>query len=197
MIRRVIQAGHPNLKKPNKVVKDLKSPKIRQLIKDLRNTLYKTGLIGIASPQIGENYMIIITHPRTTKARAFGKVDKLRIYINPKIIFKSKKENLIYEGCGSVGGNIDDGAIFGPVVRPAIIEVEAFDEKGNKFSLRCDGILARVIQHEMDHLNGFEFIERVSDLSLIIMEPFYKKSIRNSKEQRENCKINKIEYKKL
>lgn len=91
MIRKVIEAGHPNLKKKNKIVKKINSPEIKRLIKDLKATMYKTGLIGIASSQIGENYMVFITHPRTTKARRLGKTDKLRVYINPKITFKSKK----------------------------------------------------------------------------------------------------------
>ena len=140
-IKKVIQAGHPGLKNKNKTVKDFNSLIIKKLIKDLKDTMYKTGLIGIASSQIAQNFMIFITHPRTTKARKLGKTDKLRIYINPKIIFRSKHENLIYEGCGSVA----DGAIFGPVSRSREIAIEALDENGQKFRLRCDGILARVI----------------------------------------------------
>lgn len=193
MIRKVIEAGHPNLKKKNKIVKKINSPEIRKLIKDLNATMYKTGLIGIASSQIGENYMIFVTHPRTTKARRLGKTDKLRVYINPKITFKSKQKNIIYEGCGSVAS----GSVFGPVLRPAEIKVEAFDERGNKFSLQADGILARVIQHEYDHLNGIEFIQKISDYNKIIMETYYKKTVRNSKVQLKNCTTTKIEYKNL
>lgn len=197
MVRKVIQAGDPRLKKPNKEIKNLNSSKTKQLIKDLGNTLYKTGLVGIASPQIGENHMIFLTHPRTTKARKIGKEDKLRVFINPKFTFKSKEKNLIYEGCGSMGGHVDNGAIFGPVIRPTEVEIEATDEKGIRFRLRCDGVLARIIQHEMDHLKGVEFIQKVSDYSKIIMELHYKKYIRNSRQQRQNCKITKIEYRKI
>lgn len=190
-VRKVILIGHPKLKKPNKVVKKIKSPKIKKLIKDLRDTMYKSELVGIASSQIGENYMVFITHPRSTKARSLGKIDKMRVYINPKIVFKSKKENVIYEGCGSV----DDGAIFGPVSRPSEIAIEATNEKGQVFRLRCDGILARIIQHEMDHLNGIEFLEKVDDYSKIIARPYYRKNIRNSKTQKQNSKVTKIDYK--
>lgn len=189
MIRKVIQAGHPGLKTKNKLVKNIKSPIIQKLIKDLKNTMYKTGLIGIAANQINENLMIVVTHPRTTKARKLGKKDKLRVFINPTYTFKSKKENLIYEGCGSVGD------IFGPVKRPSEIEIEAFDEMGTKFSLRCDGILARVLQHELDHLSGIEFIEKVTDYSKIISTEFYRKTIRNSREQLKNSTVGKIDYK--
>jgi len=97
-VKKVIQAGHPSLRTENKLVKDFSSPKIKSLIKNLKDSMKKSGLIGIAAPQIAENYMVFVTHPRNTKARKLGKTDKLRVYINPKITFKSKKQNLIYEG---------------------------------------------------------------------------------------------------
>jgi len=192
-IRKVIQAGNSLLKAKNKLVSNYNSPKIQKLIKDLIVTNRKAGLIGIAASQIGKNYMVFVTHPRNTKSRKLGKTDKLRIYINPKITYYSQKKNIIYEGCGSVA----DGAIFGPVLRPEEIEVQAINKKGQKFSLRADGILARVIQHEYDHLRGIEFIQKVSDYSKIVVQAHYRKYIRNSPLQKKNSLITKIEYKKL
>lgn len=192
-VKIIIQAGHPALHKKNKKILDFKSPELNKLCKDLIDTMYKTNLIGIAAPQIAENFMVFATHPRNTKARKLARTDKLRIYINPEIIFKSKKESLIYEGCGSVA----DGKLFGPVSRPQEIEIEAFDENGKEFRLRCDGILARVIQHEYDHLIGQEFITRVDDYKKIMSIEYYKKSIKNSKLQKVNSLITKIEYTKL
>src|SRR3989344_316801 len=125
-VRKVIKAGDPRLKAKNKLVPNFKSPKTKKLIKDLSATMRKVDLIGIAAPQIGENYLIFVTEPRNTKARKLGKEDKLRVYINPKITYKSQKQNLIYEGCGSVSD-------FGPVLRPQEIEVEATDDKGQRF----------------------------------------------------------------
>lgn len=188
-VRKVIQAGHPNLKKKNLLIKNFDSWETKKLIKDLKSTMYKVGLIGIAANQIGENQMIFVTHPRTTKARKMGKKDKLRVFINPRYTFKSKKESIVYEGCGSVGD------IFGPVSRPKEIEIEAIDEIGQKSRLTCDGILARVIQHEMDHLTGIEFIEKVSDYSKIVGTQFYRKNIRNSKAQKRNSQVTIIDYK--
>lgn len=189
-IKKVIQAGDPRLKSKNKLVSKINSPEIQKLVKDLNLSMKKAGLIGIAANQIGENYNVFVTFPRFTKSRRLGKGDKLRVYVNPKFTFKSKKESTIYEGCGSVA----DGAIFGPVSRPKEIEVEAIDEKGQKFSLRANGILARVIQHEMDHLDGVEFIQKVSDYSKIVVYQQYRKVIRNSPLQRRSSKITKIEY---
>lgn len=190
-VRKVIQAGDPRLKAKNKSVTDLNSPITKKIIRDLMHTMPAAGLIGIAANQIGENYMIFVTHYRNTKTRKLGRPDKLRIFINPKITFKSKKNNLIYEGCGSLGD------VFGPVLRPEEIEVEATDERGGGFSLRANGILARVIQHEMDHLNGTEFIEKVSDYSKIVSKKFYRKNIRNSKQQHANSQVTRIDYKLL
>lgn len=135
------------------------------------DAINKTELIGIAAPQIAQNYMIFVTHPRCTKSRSLRRTDILRTYINPKITFNSQKENVIYEGCGSVV----NGDLFGPVSRPEEIEVEALDEKGEKFRLRCNGILARVIQHEYNHLMGVEFLERISDYGKVIVGDYYRK----------------------
>lgn len=189
-VKKVIEAGDPRLKAKNKIVSNFNSSQIQKLIKDLIDTMRKTDLIGIAASQIGENYMVFVTQPRNTQARKLGKTDKLRVYINPKITYKSKNQSLIYEGCGSVG-------LFGPVSRPAEIEVQAIDEKGQRFSLRANGILARVIQHEYDHLQGIEFIQKVNDYSKIIVEDHYRKNIRNSALQRKNSLTTKVEYKKL
>jgi peptide deformylase len=191
--RKVIMAGDPRLKAKNKLVSNYKSSKIQKLVKDLTATMHKTDLIGIAASQIGENYMVFVTEPRNTGSRKLGKTDKLRVYINPKITYQSKKQNVIHEGCGSVAG----GAIFGPVLRPEEIEVQAIDEKGQKFSLRANGILGRVIQHEYDHLRGIEFIQKVSDYGKIVVQAYYRKNIRNSTLQQKNSLITKAEYKKL
>lgn len=191
--RATIQIGHSKLKKQNTEIGNVNLPKIKRLRRDLIDTMNKTGLIGIAAPQIAQNYMIFVTFPRTTKSRSLGKTDILRTYINPKITFKSTKENIIYEGCGSVV----KGNLFGPVSRPEEIEIEALDEKGQKFRLKCNGILARVIQHEYDHLMGIEFMERVNDCKKIMVGDYYRKTIRNSKLQKQNSLITKIDYKKL
>ena len=189
-IRKIIQAGHPSLKTKNRKIVNLKSSNVKKLIKSLKDTMYKTGLIGVAAPQIGENYMIFITHPRNTKARKLFREDVLRVYINPEIVSFSKDKNVIYEGCGS----LVDGELFGPVLRPKEITIEAYDEDGNKFLLACDGLLARVIQHEYDHLMGTEFIQKVSDYNKILDGIFYRKNIRNSKAQTEASKITKVEH---
>jgi len=116
--------------------------------------------------------------------------DKFRVYINPKISYFSKDENIIFEGCGSVL----NGQLFGPVKRPQEITIQAYDQNGKKFQLRCDGILARVIQHEYDHLSGVEFLEKVSDYKQMMAVDYYRKNIRESRDQVEASKITIVEF---
>lgn len=192
-VRPTIQIGHPALKSHNKPIRSFKSKKLNQLIADLRDTMRAEELIGMAAPQIAENFFVFVTEPRKTTSRKLARSDKFRVYINPIIKFFSKDESLFYEGCGSVL----HGELFGPVKRSQIIEVEAFDEHGRKFRLRCDGILARVIQHEMDHLHGIEFLERVSDYKQLMTREYYRERIRNSNEQIEASAITVLEYQQM
>jgi len=194
-VRKTLQIGDPRLKGKNKRVVDFKTPKIRGVIQDCIDTMHDSELIGIAAPQIGENYSIFITEPRKTDTRTGDQVDELRIYINPKIIYFSKAKTIIYEGCGCVG-NINY-YLFGPVKRSKEIVVEAYDLNKQKFSLRCNGLLARVIQHEYDHLNGIEFIEKVDNYQKLVDFSHYVQNIKSSKSQLKASKITLKEVRRL
>lgn len=193
MVKNIIQIGHPALKAENKLIGNIESKQTKQLIQDLRDTLQKNNLIGIAAQQIAENYKIFVTEARNTIYRKLDKEDEFRVYINPKILSVSDDQAIIYEGCGSVL----NGQLFGPVKRPKEITIQAIDESGKKFQLTSDGILARVIQHEFDHLKGIEFLEKVSDYKKLMTDTFYIKNIKNSKRQAENSRITVIEHKML
>ena len=163
------------------------------MIQDLKDTLEEHGLIGIAAPQIGENYHIFVTEARNTAFRTLDKEDIFRVYINPRITWASYRYATIYEGCGSVL----NGKLFGPVIRPSEVTIVAENEKGRRFQLKCDGILSRVIQHEHDHLHGIEFLEKVSNYSQLMTDTYYVQNIKTSKEQVNNSKITIIEHKLL
>lgn len=192
-VREAIQIGHPALKTANQEIVDFSAPELTQLIVDLRDTMRATGLIGIAAPQIGENFRVFVTEPRETDARPADQADEFRVYINPKIVFRSKEEVVIWEGCGSVL----NAKLFGPVKRPKMIEVEARDEKGDKFRFKADGILGRVIQHEQDHLDSSEFTEHVLDYSQLKAVEFYIKDEKNKPEHLEAQKITIKEFRKI
>lgn len=192
-VRKIIQIGHLALKAKNKEIRNFYSMTVKKIIRDLKDTMKKQELIGIAAPQIAENYKIFVTHARNTKSRNLGKEDILRVFINPTITLFSTKKSVIYEGCGSVV----DGNLFGPVERSYEITVEAYDENGKKFQLLCDGILAWVIQHEYDHLYGIEFLEKIIDYKKLMTWNYYSKIIKNSRAQKSASLITKIKYKKF
>lgn len=187
-VQKIIQIGHPALKRKNKTVAHIFSPSVKKTIRDLKDTMYKEGLIGLAAPQIAKNIQIFVTHPRNTDARKLANTDVLRVYVNPLVTSFSPQNNTIYEGCGCVPN------LFGPVERLAEITIQAYDEDGKKFQLICDGILARVIQHEYDHLQGIEFIEKITDSAHIMTREFYIKRMKNSSIQKKASKITKKIY---
>jgi len=192
-IRELLQLGDERLTKENLEIIDFGSEKIKQVIIDLVETMKEKGLVGIAAPQIGENFKIFVTEPRETEFRTKDQADELRVFINPKIIEESEEKVIIYEGCGSVGRS----QIFGPVSRPKTITIEASNENGERFLVKCDGILSRVIQHENDHLSGIEFIEKVSDYTKLVSPEAYGLKIKDSAEQLNNSIITIKEVTKL
>lgn len=189
-IRPTIQIGDPQLKVANKKIVDFTDPKLHQLVQDLTDSMRGAGLIGMAAPQMGENYHVFVTEPRETEFRTKDQTDQLRVYINPKIVTRAPKEIIMFEGCGSVL----NGRLFGPVKRSQQITVEAFDAQERKFRLTCDGLLACIIQHEMDHLNGIEFLEKAADYTQIMATEFYVERIKNSPAQKAASHISIIKH---
>lgn len=179
-VRDTLQIGDLRLKAPNEAIFDFKNEKLKQVVRDLVETMITNDLIGMAAPQIGENFKVFVTQPRKTESRPADQTDELRVYINPVIVSFSSEHVIIYEGCGSVMR----GNLFGPVNRPKEITIEAFGLDGKKFRFQSDGILARVIQHEYDHLSGIEFTEKISDYRKLMSREFYLKDIKNSPEQK-------------
>jgi len=192
-IRDILQIGDPRLKNKNKAIKPSDIKVIKKIIKDLNDTMLKNDIIGIAAPQIGQNYKMFITEPRQTAYRTVDQSDQLRVYINPKIVKYSEDKTNAFEGCGSVSA----ANFFGPVIRSKEITIEAYDQDFNKFSLQCDGLLAIVIQHEYDHLSGIEFIEKISDYKKVVNFDFYNKNIRTSPAQKAAYTITKFNFTKL
>ncbi|MDR0387177.1 MAG: peptide deformylase [Treponema sp.] len=119
-----------------------------ELARNLVETLHEGKGIGLAGPQVGIPERIFAVHVEG---------DVPRIFINPSILETSQELVKYEEGCLSIPG------IYVDVVRPKTVKVQAWNEKGRPFTLEADGILARVIQHEYDHLEGSLFIDRLSE----------------------------------
>ncbi len=114
----------------------------------------KPLLVGLAAPQIGISKRIILVD---VAARGRGEVGDLRVYINPEIISMSKEKSEWYEGCFSTD------RVCGIVSRPTKIKIKAFTKEGQLIEEEHEGYTARIFQHEIDHLNGIEFVTHISD----------------------------------
>ena len=162
MILPIIAYGHPVLKRKAEVInKDY--PKLKELIENMFETMYNASGVGIAAPQIGLSIRLFIvdTNP-------FAEDDSLsdndrnqlksfkKIFINPIIIDEKGDEWSFEEGCLSIP-NIREG-----VLRQKQITIQYHDENFNKHTDSFDGLLARVIQHEYDHIEGVLFTDKLS-----------------------------------
>ncbi|MBI3627799.1 MAG: peptide deformylase [Candidatus Sungbacteria bacterium] len=161
--RTILTNPNPLLRKRAKEVSAaaFKTAALKHAIRDLIATLkVSEDGIGIAAPQIGIAWRIFIVseeakHLSQSRAKENREWKQL-VYINPVITKFSTKKAEGVEGCLSVPGK------YGFVTRPEKVQVEAFDEKGKKFSHGASKFFARVIQHETDHLDGILFIDKVT-----------------------------------
>ncbi|MRN38172.1 peptide deformylase [Neisseria sp. N95_16] len=124
--------------------------RIQTLVKDMFETMYEARGIGLAATQVDVHERVVVMDLTEDKSEP-------RVFINPVIIEK-EGETTYEEGCLSVPG------IYDTVTRAERVKVEALDEKGEKFTLETDGLLAICIQHELDHLMGKVFVEHLSQL---------------------------------
>jgi len=122
--------------------------KIVRLAQAMIESLEVQKGIGLAGPQVNEQLRLFVTHAQD---------DIPRVFINPEIIMTSNDMVPYEEGCLSIPG------VWADVMRPAEITVQAWNENGKPFTLDASGILARVIQHEYDHLRGKLFIDRIAE----------------------------------
>jgi peptide deformylase len=121
---------------------------LSRLIDDLLETLYASRGIGLAAPQIGERRQVLVVD-------LSGNASSPEVFVNPEIL-ASAVPGLVEESCLSVPG------VVGDVVRATTLRVRAWDREGRSFERTVDGMLAVCLQHEMDHLAGKLFIDRLS-----------------------------------
>ena len=144
---RILILGNEALRQKAPPVKKI-GPEYCKIAEDLINALHLGEGIGLAGPQVGLHERIFAVHVEG---------DVPRIFINPSIIETSKETLKYEEGCLSIPG------IYTNVIRPKGVKVQAWNEKGRPFIVEAQGILARVILHEYDHLEGILFIDRIPE----------------------------------
>lgn len=173
-IKPAIQVGNRVIREKAEIVKDISHSRIQKTVKNLIDSMHHHNLVGMAAPQIGEGIRVFVSEIRTTTLRKTKEKDAVRVFVNPRIVKKSKSEINGYEGCGSVA----HAHLFGLVKRAKSVTVTALDEKGNPFVVNVSGLLARIIQHEIDHLDGVIFLDRVADLRSLMERGEYLKILK-------------------
>ena len=164
MVLPIVKYGHPALRQKGARIEKI-TPPIKQLIHDLLETMYAAAGVGLAAQQVGHALQLTVIDVRGIKDRPStlelnGKpadVDGFMplVLLNPSI---TPMANPVAspEGCLSFP------EIYAEIARPESVHVVGMNEKGERIEFHCDGLLARVVQHEADHLHGILFIDRMS-----------------------------------
>jgi len=151
--RRILTADEPILRKRTKKVKSFDAS-LKGLVEDMVETMHSANGLGLAAPQVGELLRVVVIQiPEEYEEPEAG---KLFVLINPEILEASSETEEGEEGCLSVPG------LIGEVSRSHKVVVRAYTPKGKRFQVTAEGFMARVLQHELDHLDGVLFIDRVT-----------------------------------
>lgn len=159
MILPVYVEPQPILRTQTEPITDI-TPEIRELVMSMRDTMHNANGIGLAAPQVGSSLSVCIAEYEDRESGAIP----FTALINPKIIWRSQKKSVSEEGCLSIPG------IYGNVRRPEKVTVSYTDLDGKPRELSIDGLYARVIQHELDHLKGVLFTDYLSKADFIERE---------------------------
>ncbi len=159
MFLRVVRyMNDPVLEKPAEQVTDFGSSELRQLVDDMFETMYESHGVGLAAPQVAISRRIAVIDCASADADDDDdKVEERIVLINPTVIAKTGKQTG-EEGCLSIPGFRE------PVTRARTATVRAQDVEGEWFELTGEGLLARAMLHEIDHLNGILFLKHLSTL---------------------------------
>ena len=150
MIRPIVAYGDPVLKK-EAVEVEQNHPDLSSLIDDMWETMYAADGVGLAAPQIGLSLRLFVADGSPFGEGEDGDPgcrDFKRVMINPVLFDMSEEENVMEEGCLSIPG------IREPVTRPITLGVEYYDQDWNLVEEQLDGLAARIVQHENDHLHS-------------------------------------------
>ena len=178
--RIVIRMGHPTLREVAKPVSlaELHSDEFKQLLIDMYDTMKVEGGIGIAAPQINVSKQVTLIELPENNDR-YGDLDgtPLMVIINPEIKYLTEDNQGFWEGCLSVPG------LRGFVERPKKIQVDYINEHGEKKQIIAEDFLATVFQHELDHLFGKLYIDRITDTTKITYNEEYSQFVNPPKEE--------------
>ena len=155
----IVKIGNPLLRRKGDTISasTFKEKAFKKLLKEMVSTMYQMDGVGLAANQVGLRIQLVVlecqANPRYPEANNFP----LEIWMNPKIVKYSKQKEEGWEGCLSIPG------YRGRVPRATTVTFEALDPEGKKIQKTVHGFHARVIQHEVDHINGFFYMDRMTD----------------------------------
>jgi peptide deformylase len=153
----ILLYGHPILRKKGEKITEI-TDEIRQLVSDMIETMDEGGRgIGLAAQQVGRALKLFVLRRYVDGPDGKWTVSDPIVYINPKILAVSKETGIVEEGCLSIPN------VLLPVERPVKIKIESTRLDGSKVVEEVEGMNARVILHENDHINGVLFIDRVEE----------------------------------
>lgn len=163
MILTVVKYGHPALRQKGARIESI-TPEVRRLVADMFETMYAHKGVGLAAQQVGRALQLTVIDVRGITDRPStieldGKQADVQdfmplVLINPEI-------QPVGERVTGPEGCLSFPEIFADITRPDLVEVKALDEKGKPIAFRAGGLLSRAVQHEVDHLNGILFIDRM------------------------------------
>lgn len=170
-VQTVIRMGHPTLRQIAKPypVDDIGSPAFRELIQDMQETLHAYGGIGLAAPQIDVSYQVAVIEIENTSTR-YGELERIpfSVFVNPVISVADGEIVGYWEGCLSIPG------LMGYVERHQRVQIDYLDESGTARTNEYQGFIATVMQHELDHLQGKLYVDRMKDPTQFAFDEEYR-----------------------
>ena len=178
MTLQIVQAGNPVLRKQSRpLTKDeINSPAIQRLIGLMRDTMREAPGVGLAAPQIGESIQLAVIEDRSEYIDDLPPEDlaerqrsaiPFHVIINPKLTTLDNSSAKFFEGCLSLEG------LAAIVDRALNVRVECLNERGEPITINAQGWYARILQHEIDHLNGTMYIDRMKSRTLTTTENIF------------------------
>ncbi len=163
MIFPIVAFGHPNLRK---IAQDINKeyPDLDKLIDSMYESMYQSSGVGLAAPQINKSIRLFVIDATPFSDEIPEPVDFKQVFINAKIVERSGDDWTFTEGCLSVPGINED------VVRPSKIKIQYYDQHWEFHEEELDGIPARIVQHEYDHLEGILFVDHLSALRKTLLK---------------------------
>ena len=157
-VREVLRMGHPVLRERAQPVEKF-GPELAALLQDMKDTMAAKNGAGLAAPQIGVSRRVVIFGVQKNPRYPDAEEVPFTVLVNPKITMLTREVEEGWEGCLSVPG------MRGVVPRYTRLKYSGLDEKGQPFEREAEGFHARVVQHEVDHLDGILYPMRMTDMS--------------------------------